>query len=88
MDTSQEGEARRGREAAQFLAGYASVRELSIGELEVLQLGPAVHHIFLMGLVLRYWSVRDGWHWADDDFIDWHMKWFRHWIENHAKTIR
>ena len=51
---------------------------------EVLELGAAVRHIYLMGLVLRYWSIRDGWHWADDGFISWHMQWFRHWIEHHA----
>ena len=87
MDTSQETEVRRQREVAQFLDGYTSVRELSSGELEVLQLDSAVHHISLMGLVLRYWSIRDGWHWADDGFIDWHMKWFRHWIEHYPATL-
>ena len=84
MDTSDETEVRRQREVAQFLDGYTSVRELSGGESEVLKLGSAVRHISLMGLVLRYWSLRDGWHWADDGFIDWHMKWFRHWTEQHA----
>ena len=84
MDTSQETEVRRQREVAQFLDGYTSVRELSGGELEVLKLDSAVHHIYLMGLVLRYWTIRDGWYWADDSFIDWHMKWFRHWIEHHS----
>lgn len=84
MDTNQETEVRRQREIAQFLDGYTSVRELSSGELEVLKLDSAVHHIFLMGLALRYWSNRDGWYWADDSFIDWHMKWFRHWIEHHS----
>jgi Ser/Thr protein kinase RdoA (MazF antagonist) len=84
MDTSQEADARRQREVAQFLEGYTSIRELSSGELEVLKLGPAEHHIFLMGLVLRYWRIRDGWHWADDGFIDWHMRWFRHWVGEYA----
>jgi hypothetical protein len=51
--------------------------------LEVMKLDQAVHHIFLMGLVLRFWTLHDGWHWANDSFIDWHMKWFRHWIEHH-----
>ncbi len=84
MDISPEAGIRRQREVAQFLEGYASVRELSNGELEVLKLGSAVRHISLMGLVLRYWSIRNGWHWANDGFIDWHMMWFRHWITNHA----
>ena len=83
MDTSEEAVLRRHHEVGQFLDGYTAVRELSSGELEVLKLDGAVHHIFLMGLVLRYFSVRDGWHWANDGFIDWHMKWFRHWIEQH-----
>ncbi|MBE0695694.1 MAG: phosphotransferase, partial [Anaerolineaceae bacterium] len=83
MDTSQEALVRRKRETGQFLDGYTSIRALSSGELEVLRLDSAVHHIFLMGLVLSYWSTRDGWHWADDSFIDWHMQWFRHWIEQH-----
>jgi Ser/Thr protein kinase RdoA (MazF antagonist) len=84
MDTSPEAQAREQREVAQFLDGYTSIRELSKAELEVLKLDSAVHHIFLMGIVLRYWTVRDGWYWANDSFIDWHMKWFRHWIQHHS----
>ena len=84
MDTSTESQLCRQREVGEFLEGYTAVRALSEGELAVQQLGPAVHHIFLMGLVLRYWTSRDGWHWANDDFINWHMKWFRHWNERHV----
>ena len=83
MDTSAEAEHQRQRETGQFLEGYSSIRQLSSGELEVLKLDSAVHHIYLMWIVLRYWSIRDGWHWANDSFIDWHMTWFRHWIERH-----
>lgn len=83
MDTGQAAEVQRQRDVAQFLEGYTSIRELSRGEWEVLKLDGAVHHIFLMGLVLRYVGPRDGYHWADDHFIDWHMKWFRHWIARH-----
>lgn len=83
MATSRAADLRREREVGEFLDGYTSVRALSSGELEVLKLDQAVHHIFLMGLVLRFWTLHDGWHWANDGFIDWHMKWFRHWIEHH-----
>jgi Ser/Thr protein kinase RdoA (MazF antagonist) len=83
MDSSREADLRREREVGEFLDGYTSVRPLSSGELEVMKLDQAVHHIFLMGLVLRFWTLHDGWHWANDSFIDWHMKWFRHWIEHH-----
>ena len=84
MDTRRESQLRREREVREFLDGYASVRSLTTGETAVLQLDSAVHHIFLMGLVLNYWTLRDGWHWANDDFIDWHMKWFGHWHQHHA----
>ncbi len=84
MDTSEESQARRQREVGEFLEGYTSVRALTGGEEAVLRLDSAVHHIFLMGLVLRYWTRRDGWHWANGDFIDWHMKWFQHWAQHHA----
>jgi Ser/Thr protein kinase RdoA (MazF antagonist) len=84
MDTSRESELLRRRQVGEFVDGYASVRTLTPGEAAVLQLDGAVHHIFLMGLVLRWWTIRDGWHWANDDFIDWHMKWFRAWHQTHA----
>lgn len=83
MDTSREADARRAREVGEFLEGYTSVRALSSGEWAVLGLDGAVHHIFLMGLVLRFASLREGWHWANDGFIDWHMMWFRHWMAQH-----
>lgn len=83
MDTTQEGELRRRREVGDFLDGYTSIRELTKGEVAVLKLDYAVHHIFLMGAALRYWTARDGWHWANDDFINWHMKWFRDWSLRH-----
>jgi Ser/Thr protein kinase RdoA (MazF antagonist) len=83
MDTTEEGELRRKREVGQFLEGYGSVRQLTEGEIRVLSLDSAVHHIFLMGIVLRFWTDRDGWYWANDEFINWHMKWFRHWECHH-----
>ena len=83
MDISQAAEAGREREISEFLEGYTSERMLSAGEHDVLELDGAVHHIFLMGIVLQHWTGRDGWHWADNNFIDWHMKWFRHWLKSH-----
>lgn len=82
MNTRPEAEAERQRKLASLLAGYQTVRKLSAEELTVVQLTPAIRHIFLMGHVLRYTTVYQGWNWADDGFIDWHMKWFRYWYEN------
>lgn len=79
MDTSAEAEDRRRRKLAAFLDGYALIRDLTEPELAVVQLGPPIRHIFLMGFVLRYTALREGVHWANDGFIDWHMAWFRHW---------
>jgi Ser/Thr protein kinase RdoA (MazF antagonist) len=84
MDTSPDAELARQREVGEFLNGYASIRDLTTGETAVLHLDFAVHHIYLMGVVLRYWTGRDGWHWATDQFIDWHMKWFRNWNKHRA----
>jgi Ser/Thr protein kinase RdoA (MazF antagonist) len=83
MDTSKTTLAQRVRRTSEFLEGYTTERALSNGEHDVLNLDGAVHHIFLMGIVLQHWTGRDGWHWANNDFIDWHMKWFRHWLESH-----
>ncbi|MGE5654682.1 MAG: phosphotransferase enzyme family protein [Bacillota bacterium] len=82
MNTSVEAEAERQRKLALLLDGYQSVRTLSAVELEVIQLTPAIRHIFLMGHVLRHTTSHQGWNWANDGFVDWHMKWFRHWHEN------
>ncbi|MFZ5823160.1 MAG: phosphotransferase enzyme family protein [Bacillota bacterium] len=79
MDTSPEAERVRQQRLAVFLEGYQTVRALGDHELAVVQLTPAIRHIFLMGHVLRHTTVYQGWNWADDGFIDWHMKWFRHW---------
>jgi Ser/Thr protein kinase RdoA (MazF antagonist) len=85
MDISTEGTERRKRETGEFLEGYTSVRTLSSAECDVIGIGTAVRHLSLMGIVLRYWTDRDGWHWADDRFIDWHMKWFRHWADIYGR---
>ncbi len=81
MNTSEKAEMDRQRRLAALLDGYQTMRTLSDQELAVIQLTPAVRHIFLMGHVLRHTTVYQGWNWANEGFIDWHMKWFRHWHE-------
>ncbi|MCJ7738756.1 MAG: phosphotransferase [Anaerolineae bacterium] len=81
MDITGEAEDRRQRQLAAFVDGYSSIRTLSEHELAAVQLAPPIRHIFLMGFVLRYTATWEGAHWANDDFIDWHMTWFRHWAE-------
>jgi Ser/Thr protein kinase RdoA (MazF antagonist) len=81
MDTASEAEARRQRRLEAFLDGYSSIRELTEPELAAVQLGPPIRHIFLMGFVLRYTATWQGQQWANDDFIDWHLTWFRYWAE-------
>ena len=83
MDTSPEAEDRRQGKLATFLEGYGMHRTLSKSELAAIQLTPPIRHIFLMGHVLRYTTVTQGHHWANDSFIDWHMTWFRHWSDRH-----
>lgn len=85
MNTSEKAEMDRQRRLAALLDGYQTVRALSDQELAVIQLTPAVRHIFLMGHVLRHTTVYQGWNWANDGFIDWHMKWFRH---SHERGVR
>ena len=82
MDITREAEVRRQSQLAVLLKGYSKIRKLSANERTAVQLAPPVHHIYLMGFVLRYTTVREGEHWADDRFLDWHMKWFRHWAQN------
>ena len=79
MDITDEAEDRRQRRLEAFLKGYSAIRNLGENELSAVQLGPPVRHIYLMGFVLRYFTVWDGEYFADDDFIDWHMAWFKHW---------
>ena len=83
MDVTSKAETRRQRRLAVFLEGYSRIRSLSKSELSAVQLGPPVHHIYLMGFVLRYTTVQEGEHWANDHFLDWHMNWFKHWAQNH-----
>ena len=83
MNITREAEDKRRGRLATFLDGYHKIRELSEPELSTVRLGPPVRHIYLMGFVLRYTTVREGEHWANDHFIDWHMTWFRHWAESY-----
>lgn len=81
MDTSDEAEKLRQTQLSTFLQSYSINRKLSEDELSVIQLTPPIHHIFLMGHVLRYTTLYEGNYWANDNFINWHMKWFRYWAE-------
>jgi len=81
MDCTPAAEANRQQRLAAFLEGYSTTRTVSDSELAVVRLGPPVRHIFLMGHVLLYTSRHEGFHWANDDFIGWHMKWFRAWAD-------
>lgn len=82
MDTAGEAEERRRCRLASLVDGYSSIRKLTEHELVAVQLTPPIRHIYLMGFVLRYTTTREGEHWANDDFIDWHITWFRHWAES------
>jgi Ser/Thr protein kinase RdoA (MazF antagonist) len=81
MDITSEGDERRLRRLNAFVEGYSTVRALTEHEMSAVRLGPPIHHIFLMGHVLRYTTLSEGAHWANDHFIDWHMAWFKHWAE-------
>ena len=82
MDTSDEAEKLRQTQLLTFLQGYSRHRQLNENELTAIQLTPPIHHIFLMGHVLRYTALYEGNYWANDDFLDWHMKWFKCWVES------
>jgi Ser/Thr protein kinase RdoA (MazF antagonist) len=84
MDTSSKVEKLRQKKMSFFLEGYSKHRVLSDDELSVVQVTPPIHHIFLMGHVLRYNTLYEGNYWANDGFIDWHMKWFRYWAEKNC----
>ena len=77
MDISSKAEERRQERLTTFLRGYSSQRKLIENELSAIQCAPPIHHIFLMGHVLRYTIMYEGVHWANNQFIDWHMNWFR-----------
>jgi Ser/Thr protein kinase RdoA (MazF antagonist) len=79
MDISKSVAAIRSQRLQSFLGGYAEYRTFSSDELDVVRASPAIRHIFLMGHVLKFTTITNGSHWANDDFIDWHMKWFTNW---------
>lgn len=81
MGTDEKSQDSRRSRLDAVLSGYQRERRLNRGEMDALWLAPPVYHIFLMGLVLEHTVHREGSHWADDNFINWHMKWFRHWAE-------
>ena len=80
MDLSEATVSARERRLASFLESYQESRVLTAEELAVVRASPAIRHIFLMGHVLKHTTITEGSHWANDSFIDWHMKWFRNWI--------
>jgi Ser/Thr protein kinase RdoA (MazF antagonist) len=82
MAITPEAEDRRQRQLATFVDGYSRIRTLTEPELSAVQLAPPIRHIFLMGHVLRYTAVQEGDNWANDNFINWHMAWYKHWAEN------
>jgi Ser/Thr protein kinase RdoA (MazF antagonist) len=81
MDTDRKSQDTRRRILDAVLSGYHRERHFSRGELKAVWLAPPVRHIFLMGFVLEHTAHRDGFHWADDNFLNWHMEWFRHWAK-------
>jgi Ser/Thr protein kinase RdoA (MazF antagonist) len=81
MDTHGEALKKRESRWRAFLEGYSGERDLHANELEAARLCPAIRHIYLMGIVLLYTIHREGNHWANDNFIDWHMAWFRWWSD-------
>jgi Ser/Thr protein kinase RdoA (MazF antagonist) len=81
MDTSDEAEQLRRAQLSLFMEGYSRHRRLSENELSIVQLTPFVRHIFLFGHFLRYYGIHQGNYFANDDYIDWHMEWFRNRVD-------
>jgi Ser/Thr protein kinase RdoA (MazF antagonist) len=79
MDTDDESRVLRARIQAELLEGYAGQCSLSPAEIEAIELFQPAYHLWLMGYVLEWSTRREGVHWADDRFLDWHMDWFRWW---------
>ena len=84
MDTDEDANDRRGRIQTEFLEGYTQHRSLSDAESRAIDLFFPVYHLWLMGYVLEWSTRRDGIHWADEHFLNWHMDWFRRWGSQHA----
>ena len=79
MDTSSKVRTERRRQWRAFLDGYNGKRALTAPEVEAAELSAAVRPIYLMGVALSNWTAVQGYHWLNDDYFDWHMKWFRSW---------
>lgn len=81
MDTSDEADRIRTKQQSIFLDDYSKYRSITENELRVIQLSPPVHHIFLMGHFLRYYGIHQGYSFADDEYLEWYMVWFRYWAK-------
>lgn len=83
MDTTDEANRIRAKEQSIFLDGYSKYRIISENELRVMQLSLPIHHIFLMGLFLHYYGIHQGYSFADDEYLEWYMVWFRYWAKEY-----
>jgi Ser/Thr protein kinase RdoA (MazF antagonist) len=79
MDTTDEADRIRMKQQNIFLGGYSKYRSISENELRVMHLSPPIHHIFLMRHFLRYYGIHQGYSFADDEYLEWYMVWFRYW---------
>lgn len=79
MDLDSDVRRWRRRAWTAFLKGYASARPVSAAEREAAELSVVARHVFLMGFVTRSAASIRGRDWLDDEFITWHMEWFRGW---------
>lgn len=84
MDLSPEVEAAKARFWDAFLEGYGAVRPLTPGELAAAQLCSPLRHLELMALTLRDWTPYLGDGWADRDYWDEQLAWFRAWERAHG----
>ncbi len=62
-----------------FLDGYTALRPLGAGEVAAAQLCLPLRHLELMGLTLRHWAPYLGDSWADAEYWDEQLAWFRAW---------
>ncbi|HEY95202.1 MAG TPA: phosphotransferase [Dehalococcoidia bacterium] len=81
MDTTDEADRIRMKQQRIFLDGYLKYRFISENELIVMRLSLPIHHIFLMGHFLKYYGIHQGYSFADDEYLEWYMVWFRYWAK-------
>jgi len=79
MSLTQEVRRQKDRFWAAFVEGYSTQRSLNDNELIVAQLCLPIRHLELMGVTIRYWSLQEGIHWINDEYMDGHVKWFKEW---------